>query len=335
MNNLINKILNKLYQIIKILSIVLLFDKIVIQENSFAQTSDEDPIIVNGRVGMEIDRYERDYFYLFPYFTNFEKVRFYKQSEYSYRIVIQNSKISGKPDTTLYLSIPEFETLSWYLTNFEQILEKREENRLLDLNPKLINLFTFRKTGYPLIKKYKNNEYYKIIITDSENSNYYGTVLYANDSSVAIWNDTSFYDWRKTNDYMQIFQYSEIEKIIIEREGSFLSGATTGILVGSGIGVLGGIIGSASSNSNIISPGAQILIGGLFFGGTGGIIGGILGAAGGTDDEIDINAKKESFKEISSTVRQNAVFNTFAPPEIINRFEKKWIIKFKLIHHSY
>ena len=261
MNNLINKILNNFDQKIKIILFVLLFDKIVIQENSFAQTSGEDPIMINNRVGMEIDRNERDYFYLFPYFTNFEKARFYTQSEYSFKIVIQNSNISGIPDTTLYLSIPEFKTLSWYLTNFEQILEKREESRLLDLNPKLINLFTFRKTGYALIKKYKNNEYYKIIITVSENSNYNGTILFANDSSVTIWNDTSFYDWSKTNSHMQIFHYSEIQKIIIERDGSFLSGATTGILVGSGIGVLGGLMSSAGSESKIFKPEAFIIIG--------------------------------------------------------------------------
>jgi hypothetical protein len=292
---------------------------------SFEVYSQDDivPYQLSKRTGDEIDRQERDYFYLFPNIKDFEVAKAYELSNNSIKIEIQQTKLSGKPDTMQIITKPESKELANYFTDFEKIFNQYKVVQLHNINPELINLFVARQNFNLLLKKHKKREFDQFVVIDLDSSQFSGTVLYANDSLVVLWNDTSFYDWRKISEYLKIFHYSEIEKIIIEKDGSFLSGAGTGLLVGGGIGVFGGLIGGASSDSKIFTPGAQILFGGLFFGTTGALFGGIWGAAMGTDDEIVTNCNKERYINFSRDLQKMAVFHQYAPPEIFNTMKNK------------
>ena len=282
------------------------------------------PYQLSKRTGDEIDRQERDYFYLFPNIKDFEMAKAYRLSNYSIKIEIQQTKQSGKPDTMLIITMPESQGLANYLTDFEQIFNQYKVVQLHNINSELINLFVARQKFNWLLKKHKKREFDQFIVIDLDSSQYSGTVLYANDSLVVLWNDTSFYDWRKISENLKIFHYSEIDKIIIGREGGFLSGAGTGFLIGGGIGAVAGLASGSDSEGIIqFSAGTKALFGGLFFGVTGGLIGGVWGAAQGTDDEIIINYNEMTYKNFLPVLKESAVFPNHVPPEIFDSMKSK------------
>jgi len=287
---------------------------------------------LSARVGDEIDRQERDYFCLFPDFTDFESARFYRLSYDSIKIEIKQANQTAQTTTMLIITEQEMQKVTKYINEFEQILNTHNKLDLQNVNPQLINFHAALRKSSRILKKYNDGELNRFTVIDSENKQFSGLVLYANDSLVFLWNESIFYNWRKISDNSKLLFDYEIEKIIIEREGSFLSGAGTGFLIGGGIGAIAGLL-SGSDTEGIIqfSAGTKALFGGLTLGTTFGLIGGILGASQGTDDELYINCDEMLYKKSVQILKENAVFPIHAPPEILCYLQND---KYKSIQHS-
>lgn len=157
----------------------------------------------------------------------------------------------------------------------------------------------------------------EVIITDISGSQDMGRVLCASDSSLVLWPSTEPYDEHELDEFAKLYQFSEINRMIVKREGQFWKGFRYGALIGGGAGV---IIGLASGGNDggflVFSPAAMALAGAVIFGVPSALIGGAIGAAKGVDDDFFIGGDIETYKAVVSKLKEIAMFPSKSPPEL-------------------
>jgi len=152
-------------------------------------------------------------------------------------------------------------------------------------------------------------------VTTRSGEEHSGTMLYATDSLLVLWQSTDPYNWRNLKNSGKIVRFSEIEHIVIKKEGHFLSGAGYGLLIGGGFGA---IIGFASGDggSYFSTAGAKAEILGIAFAIPGTLIGGIIGAIQGIDDDFLVSGNARRCKAIVLALKKEAIFPSIPPPEL-------------------
>jgi hypothetical protein len=110
-----------------------------------------------------------------------------------------------------------------------------------------------------------------------------GKLLYTNDSTIVLWNSELPYDKSKILTFARMFNFSNIEQIIIIKEGRLWSGIGKGFLIGTLGGTVAGLIGASTVERY---QGIAFLfclgVGSV----TGILLGGIIGTQSGVDDEF-------------------------------------------------
>lgn len=258
------------------------------------------PYVLSSRVGEDIDQSERDYFGLFPSAKDFVSAKSFVYADGRVAFVITRKTNEGISDSTLIINTEKAEELHGFIEDFEMILRKERSVRW-ELIARLVHVPSF---AY--------NDGVEMTITTRGSEQHTGTMLYATDSLLVLWQSTDPYNWRNLKSSGKTVRFSEIEHIVIKREGWFWSGLGYGALIGGG---LGAVIGLASHDA-ILAPGIVALVWGITLGVPTALVGGIIGAIQGIDEDFIIKGNAETYKAIVPALKKHAIFSSLPPPEL-------------------
>lgn len=268
----------------------LLFLFILFSLNCFSQNA------ISPRIGNEIDKYEREYFGLFPAIKGFQFASTTLAQDSSLQVIITRKIDDNLSDTSYQLSKEIISNLAKYIDEFESLRKRRNYN--IDWKS-----FSYQaEINLPFRNRINEPTDFTIIDTSESYTN--GILVYADDSLVVFGkNATTFqYDQLKN---VRIYKVSEMKAISKIRTGNTMKG----VLIG---GLITGGIFAASSYSNdwlplilmiTIPPGA--------------IVGGIVGAVMDIDSENEINGNQYKYLDILPRLKSNSVYTAYPPPEVI------------------
>jgi len=294
----------KLIQKLSVFSFMLTFAAVA-QEN-------EQPHILSPRVGHEIDRSEREYFWLFPKISGFHSAQAFLRADSSIALRVSRQWPSVARDTTLILSPQRAEELKNFFDTFELIFNPENLQGWSLINAGLIPFPAGRK---PI------KEGVKIFVTRRDSNEYSGNLLFASDSLLLLDKSHAPYHWRRSRDSTFAFAPADLQRIFIPHRGNFLSGAGSGLLFGGTVGALIGLASGGDDDENgffAFSAGTKALMGGIILGVPSALIGGVIGAGQGADDNFVISENGLNYKMFMPKLRKNASFPTLPPPELRN-----------------
>ena len=144
-----------------------------------------------------------------------------------------------------------------------------------------------------------------------------GTILYASDTLLVLWQGKKGYDSSLVDRFATVFPVRAIGEIRFTKKGNFLSGLGLGVLIGGGAGAL---IGLASSGGEIggvhfTTKGKAIILG-VTLGITGGLVGGIVGAVKDRDEKVKISGSREAYARIQWRLQAGARYPHDPPLEL-------------------
>jgi len=267
------------------------------------------PYIISPRLGAEIDSYERAYFHLLPRSDGFNSAQAFLQSDGQVALRVNRRLQNSTRDTiyTIYplLAPPLVQDLQKFIEDFEVIYTPD--------NFTARSVVNFGLASYPAEKarRWKNT---KVIVTMRDGQKQTGSLLFATDSSLAIWIAKQAYNWRQPPDSLRIFHASEIDRIFMPKKGSFFSGAGYGLLIGSGVGTLWNA--AFPEDDAYLSFNNSVLNGVVFSGVPLALTGGIYGAVAGADVNIIVEGNASRYKVFASKLRLHATFPVLLPPEL-------------------
>jgi hypothetical protein len=263
------------------------------------------PYVLSSRVGEDIDRSERDYFGLFPSAKDFVSARSFAHTDGRVEFMITWQTNEGISHSTFTINAENAEVLRGFVEDFEMVLRKERQVRW-DLI-----------AGLARVPSFAYNDGVEMTITTRGGEQHTGTVLYATDSLLVLWQSTDPYNWRNLKSSGKTVRFSEIEHIVIKREGRFWSGLGYGALIGGG---LGAVIGLASGDDTgglfRLSAGAKALLLSIGLGIPAALAGGITGAIQGTDEDFVMRGNAETYKAIVPALKEDAIFSSLPPPEL-------------------
>ncbi len=158
----------------------------------------------------------------------------------------------------------------------------------------------------------------QLTITTRGGEQHTGTILYATDSLLVLWQSTDPYNGRNLKSSGKVVLFSEIERIVIKREGRFWSGLGYGALIGGGLGAgIGFALGDDKEEGLIhFTAGTKALILGIVLGVPTTLVGGISGAIQGIDDDFLVSGNAETYKAIVPELKKDAIFSSLLPLEL-------------------
>ena len=264
------------------------------------------PCALCPRVGEEIDRNERRYFGLFPAVNNFVSAKTFIRADSGFEIAIIRQNPVGTETSIVTVDAERARELGSFIDDFEMVARREKEPRW-DLLLSLARI--------PIPSHAGNVE---AIITTKGGEKQAGTLLYATDSLLVLWQTSSPYNWRNLNKFGRIFKATSIQNVLFEREGHFGAGLGYGLLIGVGTGALIGLASGDNEEGGFFrfNAGEKALIGGVVLGVPATIIGGIAGALQGIDDDFAVGGDKDKYKAIVPTLREDANFSYLPSPEI-------------------
>jgi len=287
---------------------------------SYAQQQSQ-LIELSPRITSIIDSNSRNYFYLFPGISDFQSAQTFKLSEDVYEIKIKQKAGAVLNDTILTLGSRGFNSLKNYIGNFELIGIKQQklppdiyQTPFIDL-PKLEEM--------KRLEKKRKREYTEVYLT----SDIYvkGKLLYANEQVLSLLKESRPYDWHninRINRSAEKFDYRLINKITVRKKGNFGKGFGLGFLIGGGVGMLAGLIGS-SGGDGLFNPEPIVygVAGMIGIGLPSAIIGGIFSSPNQKRAEFIINGNEAIYKEALPNLNKYSSFPESKPPEL-NRYIK-------------
>ena len=161
------------------------------------------------------------------------------------------------------------------------------------------------------------------VITTKTGSLYKGSILYVTNNMLVFWNNADPYKKAKLDTFAVALSYKNIDQVSIKRKKeNRWTGIGIGFLVGAGVGVISGFA-SGNDQEGFLSFSAEdkALRGGMILGAVGALIGGIVSRSQKTDGAIIISGKFENYKRIQYVLKEDAIFTTNPPLEILNFIE--------------
>ncbi len=260
---------------------------------------------ISPRIGNEIDKYERNYFGLFPSIKNFVSVKFSIPSDQKVTITITKSENSGLIDTSFSIGIKSIDNLVIYIEGFELCRKKERE-----VNWNVFN--GLASPNYALISEINFGTNVKIITKN--NQSYFGRLLFVSDSSIVVFQGNTNYEWKKFKENSKVIKVIDLESITIERDGNFANGVGYGALIGGAPVLILGV--SEGGYSDGLSTFVTLLVATstAIFGGS---IGGTIGAILDIDTEWEIGGSYNQYQNNLESLRNKSIFSSFAPPELV------------------
>ena len=164
--------------------------------------------------------------------------------------------------------------------------------------------------------EYRMSSISDVSITTSSNELIAGKIFTMTDSSLAVCIFFSCYDWR-TQPVLS-FDYSEVNRFVIIKKGQGLKGAGVGFLLGAAIGgLLGYSEASGCTGFCVVDPGALAAFTGILVGIGGAIVGGIVGHDMVKEEHYQINGNLQAFRNLHKKIGNEAIFSELPKNELI------------------
>lgn len=272
------------------LLITLLF---LISLNCFSQNA------ISPRIGNEVDKYEREYYGLFPAIKGFHLANTLATQDSSLQVKITR-KIDGNfTDTSFQINKDIIRNLAIYIEEFEYC---RRGERII--NWKLLG--GQAAENVPLYSFENNYSNYEIVLREREKLE--TPILFANDSTIVICKNFNGFNWKNADKDLRLIHFSEIYKMTVIRTGNFWPGVGYGALLG---GFALAIADTKTTKDGYFIP--------LFFSGAvaGAEIGGIVGAIMNIDIEDELNGKEIEYLKLLPDIKRRAVYSAYPPPEVM------------------
>ena len=156
--------------------------------------------------------------------------------------------------------------------------------------------------------EYRISSIIDVSIWTSSNEIFAGKIFTMTDSSLAVCIFFSCYDWR-TQPVLS-FEYSKVNRLVIIKKGQRLKAAGVGFLVGAAVGgLLGYSEASGCTGFCVVDPGALAAFTGILVGIGGAIIGGIVGADMVKEEHFQINGNLQAFRNLHEKIGNEAIFS--------------------------
>ncbi len=297
---------------------------------TLAQDSAE-VVILNPIVGDVVDASERDKYKLFGSIKNFSSAIIIRMpnGKFIARITVKTS--TGEEITSMEMPEMIIYYIAEKIEHFDELKNGNyvmgSDRRQIIIGKKKVgrqpnSLVTQSETQF---EQQKINKDIRVTVTAGNSKQYTGNILFASDSVLMIWRSNEPYRADKLNELAIQLSPIEIEQILIEKEGHFVTGMGTGLLIGGGIGAL---IGFASGDDEggfiAFSAATKALFLGIGLGVPSAIVGGISGAAQGIDDDYLLKGDKEKYMEVLPKLKEIALFFSTFPSELkILQLQKK------------
>ena len=279
---------------------ILIFTFIILCDSvSFGQYA------ISPRVGVEIDRSEREYFGLFPSIEGFVLAKSSVLSDSLVKFVVTRSLNGVNSDTSFSISPTVVQILAGFIENFESV--RRNENVVN------WNLFAGLASSGPAIES-KLNDVVEITIETFTGDELHGILLFAGDSSVFLWQSKDEYNRHTLQFIGKSVPYSNIKNIQIVREGKFWSGFGQGFLYG---GLTGAAIAGVSLAAGAEGYALLVILPlpislGLLVAFHAGFIAAILS----NDIYRELDGSADEYRDILPLLKENTVFPSYPPPEL-------------------
>lgn len=260
--------------------------------NCFSQNA------ISPRIGNEIDKYEREYFGLFPSLKFFISASLFATTDSTILLSIRQSKPSNYPDTVIVIPKKVADNLAQYIENFEYYRYPESNVNW----SKLGKLAIISNAHLSYAKKVK-----PLRIVAKDNRFYDGIILYVNDNLLVIQDGGTEFNWEKVKTNTYILKISQINYLTIKNYPNYLLGSALGAVALSFLTAL-------SSNSDKPDVKQEYRIGGAAL--LGGFIGLLLSSLGENDTNYYINGNPYNNLDELNTIKKHTVFEDALPPEL-------------------
>jgi len=287
-------------------------------EHCVAAQTTLKPMQISARLGVVIDKSERDYFNLFPTFDNFHHAVVVENHKGTLTINIFSIVTHGDSmATTFDISITQALALQEYIEDFETQLSKDN----LSSNLFLIGNGTLIEKPQTVQRRHTS------VVISVHDSIYKGYLLYADSSTVLINESEEEWSWKEPSKNVGRFSFNSIDTLTIQTRRSLGSAMLTPILVFSGLGSLVGIEIAISPSKGHGQGGYGLswpsgILAGLFYGCLiGAPIGAVFGSIfyaidpSGPPKNIAFNSGLTVAEKLKM-LQSRSQFGTSIPPEL-------------------
>ncbi|MES2766504.1 MAG: hypothetical protein V4642_11575 [Bacteroidota bacterium] len=157
------------------------------------------PEHISKRIGAELDPLEAEYFGMFSWVKGFKKgIISTNNGELTFRIERQS-----EPDTIFTFSQKNSQSLEKYVSTYEEIFTKQEVEKAIDWD----SIATYLRPSNPIRKPGE------VKIELNDNTNLQRQLIWAGDSSIAVWKDDSPVDLGRLTSHTEVYNFNEVKYI--------------------------------------------------------------------------------------------------------------------------
>jgi hypothetical protein len=266
---------------------------------------------ISPRLGVEIDKSEKDYFGLFPSIKNYLSAKSKIITDNKVEIIITRTDRGVLSDTSLIISSKLANNLASYIEGFELVRNKERE-----INWKALEGLVKQS----IVLDYEVKVFPTIIVVDFSGKMIQGQLMNSNDTSIIIVPNAGLYNWTYSQNASKI-KISNISSLIIEKKGGFWQGAKTGALI---VGGTFAFISGIFAFSILDFSDAMLLVGGEAIAGgiTGGLVGGVIGSLSNSTSQEHIKVQEKGQEDLLIYIKEHSAFSIFPPPELVKLVNK-------------
>lgn len=268
-----------------------------------SQGSSSAQYVLSPRIGEVIDKFEREYFGLFPEIQEFVSAKAILLADHGVEFIITQSEMGTTMDTTVFADSLLVRNLVKFIEDFESVRQ----------SDKVVNWKRLKgiATNSPVIESEMGEGTQTTVVLHS-GEQIQGKLLYAGDSSIVLRQElgkgSKF--WNAILHPLKAVQYYDVSTITFTRKGSFAGGAAYGMLIGAAASIY--LLYATQSGFYPITL-ITIPVGAIV---SGALIGGLIGSNQVSETYLQVDKNLDEYNAVLPSLRENAVFHAFPPPEL-------------------
>ncbi len=257
-----------------------------------AEEGREQPYVLSDRVGSEIDRYERDYFGLFPRIGGFRSATTTVRNDGSVAFRVRSFAGGMERDSTMVVAADDVAGIAALIDDYETKVDR----------------------GRRMVGKAADIKLFVVRLTSGERTE--SQIAYIGDSLLVFWPGDSQFCRSRLHQIDQVLHYSEIGGISYSDEMSIAESAELGALIGAPVGAA--IYTGIAADSEFIDPSWETaLFGALVCGGAGAVVGLVVGIVKEVDAScMEVGGSRSEHAAARARIRRSTMFPVLPPPEI-------------------
>ncbi len=279
------------------------------------QVADSLEAEISPRIGMELDRIERDYFGLFPSISGFVSAKASARTDGGMRMDIYRKDSAGAGDTIIILNQLLRESLRQYVEGYEAM------NRILGSSYELIDLpplfGLLAKKGIVGMHPLPMREPVEITIRRSDGKRFQGILCYADSSCIVIAHPDSLFSWNNPHALL-LTPVAAIAELTHPQKGKFGRDFGKAFLVGfiAGSTVVQSM-GSSHNSGTDYPPAGLSAIMGVLCGLASGVVGSALLRGSMAQTTVSIGGAATTYLKYYPLLREQCLYRQVFPPEIL------------------